>query len=473
MNIVYYLSSTMLKDRGVAIAGGHGYTYDASVESKRKLIKNAPTGYGYYVGATLQSIAVDQVNILSGRALNLPTEHEVSLTAITELLEYAKRESVDKVLIIGDCFNAFKLLKTPRLTEKFAENQIVIKARELFQALEPNVFLESELWANGGDGCKQASKQMDFAKALLELPNVPTSSLEVESIKDFKNPENDFNKLVTASRWFFNTGDNSTFYQPDEWGYRQYCFGRIDPQKNYYGKATPDVYYSSLFTKEPIVVLDKLYNFCRENKPNPYNILAAGNIDMIKSKEISRVIDVIPGVINKNELIASMAIGINASPVLVDFIDPPGLSYRIKDFQHHLSRYHEIFRKRDENNEFMKHRFVDITHLLFEQDEKGKWKINSNFTMNTLTIPVPVVAPGCLKPVTINLAVKYDMPDRSPLNSLLLNKIPEFKVWVGLDFNDDAGVAYYTVVDTPNFTYLHANSCANLRVYSLKELGLK
>lgn len=473
MNIVYYLNSTMLKDRGVAIAGGHGYTYDASKESKRKLIKDTPSGYGYFVGGSLQSIAVDQVNILSGRTLNEPTEHEVSLVAIIELLEHAKREGVDKILIVGNCSNAFKLLQTPKLTEKYAGNETVLKARRLFKGFESNIFLEDELWAKGGEGCKQAAKQMDFARALLELPDAPKSVLEEESVKDFKNPDNDFNKLVTASRWFFNTGDRSTFYQQDEHGFRQYCFGRIDPAKNYYGKATPDVYYSALFTKQPIAVLDKLYDFCKENKPNPYNLLAAANIDMVKSKEVSRVINIMPGKIKKNELIASMSIGIQDNPVLVDFIDPPGLSYRIRDFQHHLAGYHAVFRKKDENNEFRHHRFVDITDRLFEQDAKGKWKIHSEFTMNTLTIPVAIKAAGCVKDVVINLAVKYDMPDRSPLNSLIVAKIPEFKVYLGLDFSDPAGVAYYTIVETPEFTYLHANSCANLRVYSLKELGRK
>lgn len=473
MNIVYYLNSSKLKDKGISVSGGHGYTYDPLKESKRKLVKDTPSCYGYFVNGTLQSIAVEQVEILSGRTLRQENEYDAFLTHLNELLGYAKRVNAEKVLIITNSINGVKLCTTPKLTEKFANNELVNKVRALVKEFGNNVMFDNELWALGGEGAKQSCKQLDLATALLELQNCQEASLDVCTVKEFKDPENDFNRLVTATRWFFNTGDKSTFYQYDKYGYRQYCFGRVEPQKQYYGKATPDVYYSALFTKEPITILDKLYNFCQANKPNPYNLIAAAKIDLIKSKEISRVIDVLPGTIGKNSLTASMSVAGVDDPILVDFIDPPGLCYRIRDFHHVLSRYHEFFRERDEQGIFKCHKFIDITDRFFEKDQKDKWKLASNFTMNTLTIPIAIQAPGCVKDVTINLAIKYDTPERSALNSIIKEKNAEFKVYLGLDFQDEAGVVYYTIVDTPGYTYIHANSCSNLRVYSLKELGRK
>jgi hypothetical protein len=471
MNIVYYLTSTMLKDKEVAVSGGHGYTYDPAKESTRKLVKDAPSGFGYFVNGSLQSIPVDQVGILSGRTLRQKSEHEAFLANLVELLEWAKTIDLQKLLVITSSVNGMKIINAKQVTEKWADNPLVKRARELVKELGDKVIFDLEYWPKGGEGCKQATKQHDFAKGLLELPSSPDTHLDICTAKEFKNPENDFNKLVNASRWFFNTGDKSEFFKSDENGYRQYGFGRIDPDKGYYGKATPDVYYSALFTKTPISVLDKLYAFCQNNKPNPYNMLAAANLDMVKSKEISRIIDIMPGTIDKDKLMANMAIGANEDPVLVDFINPPGLSYRIRDFQDALRRYHSFFLQRDIDGKFKSHQWVDITDRIFEQDAKGKWKINAGFTQNTLTIPVKIDAPGCVKPVTINMGVRYDMPDRSAFNSLIVGKVPEFKVYVGLDFCDPAGVAYYTMVETPDFNYIHANSCANLRVYNLKELG--
>lgn len=473
MNIVYYLNSAKLKDKEVSVSGGHGYSYDPKVESKRKLVKDAPSCYGYFANGSLQSIPADQVEILSGRTLRQAFEYDAFLTHMVELLSHVQQSGCEKLLVITNSINGVKLCTTPKLTEKYSNHELALRVRKILAELGDKVIFDTELWAKGGEGCKQAAKQLEFSTALLELTGTQEATLEVQALKEFKNPENDFNRLVTASRWFFNTGDKSRHYVPDDHGYRQYCFGRIDPQKQYYGKATPDVYYSALFTKEPITILDKLFNFCQANKPNPYNMLAGAKVDLLKSKEIARVIDVMPGTIVKNDLVAAMSIAGNDDPVLVDFIDPPGLSYRIRDFQHSLGRFHDFFRARNELGEFKHHKFIDITDKFFERDTKGKWKLAKDFTMNTLTIPVPIQAPGCIKDVVINLSVKYDTPERSALNSLINTKVPEFKVYIGLDFEDPAGVLYYTVVETPEFTYIHCNSCSNLRVYSLKELGRK
>lgn len=472
MNVVYYLVSEAIKDKTIGISGGHGYSYSSdATESNRKLSKDTPSCYGYFVNGSLQSIAVTQQEIINGRGLGQETVHEAFLVHFTSLVEELRDKGIERLLVIHNCPNGQKLLTAATLTEKFRNNPIVQKAREAYKSMGNKVILDDEYYVKGGEGPKQAHKQMDFSKALVEVDQYEGVVIDILSPKEFKNPENDFNKIVTASRWYFNTGDKTRHHVTDEYGFRQYNFGRPEPQKHYYGKATPDTLYSSLFTKKSIEVLDKLFNFCQQKKPNPYNLLAGANVDMVKSKEISRVIDILPGTVVKNSLIAPMSIGTNEEPVLVDFIDPPGLSYRIVDFHEKLELYHTFFMKRDGNNTYQKHRFQDVTELFFVTDAKGKAKINPGFTNNTLTIPIPVECPGCVKPVTINLAIKYDCPERNAMNSLINNKIEGFKVWLGLDFTDDAGVSYYTIVETPEFNYIHCNAIGNLRVYNLKELG--
>lgn len=474
MNIVYYLVSEAIKDKNVGITGGHGYSYPAETkENTRKLVKDTPSCYGYFVNGSFQNIAVTPDGFYNGRGLNHPSLVEAFLSHFLQLMEELEGKEFGKLLIIHNCPVGQKLLNHPTVPEKFKGNATVERARETFKKYKDKIILDDEYYVKGGEGTKQAHKQLDFAKALMEIGVDEMVVLDVLSPKDYKNPDNDFNKLVSASRWYFNTGDKSEHYNVDEAGFRQYNFGRPEPLKHYYGKATPDAWYSVLFTKTPIEVLDKLFTFCKEKKPNPYNLLAAANVDMVKSKEISRCIDILPGKIVKNSLIAPMSIGSKEDPTLVDFIDPPGLSYRIVDFHEELRLFHLFFTKKDEKNEYRKHRFVDITDKFFVTDEKNKIKINPNFTNSTLTMPVPVECPGCVKPVTINLSIKYDVPDRSALNSILNNKITEFKVWLGLDFNDEAGARYYTIIETPDYHYVHSNAVSNLRVYNLRELGRK
>jgi hypothetical protein len=472
MNIVYYIVSSFNKDKNMALSGGHGYTYDPSKESKRKLVKDTPSVYGYFVNGNYQSIAVDQIDIYNGRVLNQPTETEAFLLHMELIINEWLSQKVDgnKLLLITNCVKGHKMVMANRHPEAVPA-ELFQRAHKLYDDNKKDIILDIEYYAKGGEGPKVGHKQLELAEALSELPGSDVVTLDKLDLKAYKDPEIDLNKLVTASRWYFNTGDKSEFLDVDENGYRTYAFGRVDPDKNYYGKATPDVYYSALHTKKPISVLDKLFSFCQKNKPNPYNIMSAGNLNFIKSKEVARIIDTLPGKFNKRELIASMSISGQEDPVLVDFIDPPGLSYRIRDFHSKLNFIYKFFKKRDEKGFYQKHQFIDITDSFFVKDEKGKWKIHPDFTNNTLKIPVMIDAPGCVKPVKVNLSIRYDTPERNSFNSLIVNKVEDIKVFLALDFNDEAGVGYCTIVNTPEFDYIHSNSISNLRVYNLKELG--
>lgn len=474
MNIVYYIVSTSLKsqDKSVGISGGHGYSYDPANESKKKLIKDAPTVYGYYVNGNYQNIAVDQVDIYNGRILGQPNETEAFLLHFELIINKWKEGKKDgeKLLVITNCVKGHKMLMNNRHPDSL-DADLFKRVYSLWKDQGKDVLLDIEYYAKGGEGPKTAHKQLELATAMCELPAPDKINLDVMDIKEYKNPEIDFNKLVTASRWYFNTGDKSDFYDVDERGYSKYTFGRVDPDKKYYGKATPDVYYSTLYTKERIKVLDKLFNFSQKNYPNPYNIMAAGELNFIKSKEVARIIDTIPGTFSKKELIAPMTLGGTENAVLVESIDPPGLSYRIRDFHAKLDMIYRFFLKRDETGRFQNNQFIDITNLFFVKDPKGKWKIHPDFTNNTLKTPVTIEAPGCVKPVKINLSIKYDTPERNAFNSLVVNKVENIKVFLALDFNDESGVSYCTIVQTDDFDYIHSNSISNLRVYSLKELG--
>lgn len=472
MNIVYYIVSTFIKDKNVGLSGGHGYSYDPNKESNRKLIKDTPSVYGFFVNGNYQNIPVDRVDIYNGRVLNQPNETAAFLLQLELIINewLVNKTDGNKLLIITNCVKGHKMVMAGRHPEGL-DPDLFKRVHGLYTEYKKDIIIDIEYYAKGGEGPKVAHKQLELATALSELPASKIISLDKLDLKSYKDPEIDFNKLVTASRWYFNTGDKSDFFDIDELGYRKYTFGRVDPDKNYYGKATPDVYYSSLYTKTPIETLDKLFTFCQRNKPNPYNIMSAGNLKVIKSKEITRVIDTIPGVFGKKDLVAPMTVGNTEDAILVEFIDPPGLSYRIRDAHSRLDFIYKFFRQRNEDGWYRKNRFIDITENFFVKDPKGKWKIHPNFTNNTLTVPIKIEAPGCVKPVTINLSVKYDMPERNSLNSLIVNKVEDMKVYLALDFNDDAGVSYCTIVSTPDYDYIHSNSNANLRVYSLKELG--
>lgn len=472
MNLVYYIVSAIARAAKVHTSGGHGYSYDPNVVSKRMVRKDSPTAYGYFVNGNLQSMGVDPINFYNGRIINQPSEVAAFLTHFKAIVtKWLEEESGSRILIITNGIKGVKHLTAGKLPKDMDE-EFFNSCCELYKKHKDSIIIDLDYYAKGGEGVKNADKQGDISNALAMFPNSKVIDIECLTPKEYKDPEIEFNKIVTGNRWFFNTGDASNYYETASNGYRRYEFGRIDPKKGYFGKATPDVFYSILFSKEPIQVLDKLFEFCKENVNNPCNLLSAGNVPAIKSKEIAKVINTIPGVFDKKNLVAPMALSGGSETTLVEHIDPPGLSYRIVAAMNSLDIYHEAFLKRGEDNKFGKCAFIDITDKFFVK-VNDKLKLSPEFTNEIIKYPIFIDSPHCPNKVKIQLSIKYDTPERNSLNSLIASKVNDAKVWLILDFSNEGGVSYGTITETPDFNYIHVNSNGNLHVYSLKELGRK
>lgn len=469
MNTVYYLVGNVNKETSLSSTGGHGYCYDSAVKGKKQVVKNVPTPYGYFVQSDYQSESVIVEKYLSGRAVGPESIQDLFMKHMEQLLNYHKNLEDGKLLLVT---NMPKLTKSFMAgTLKCSDSELSKRVNELYNSLKESIIVDFLLYPKGGLGCQYAHGNCRTAEMIARLKPDGDVKLYDLSAKEFTNPEVEFNNLVTASRWYFNTGDRSEFYDLTSNGRRKYHFGKVEPDKNYYGKATPDVYYSGLYTKESVNLLDKLYDFCKIAKGNDLNLLLAGNLNNIKSKEVARTVNDIPGEFKGNQLISPMRIRVDDEPGLVDYINPPGLSYRITEFLAELDDLYEVFLKKDNPHPACKITFMDITDRIFERDAKGKLKIHSEFVQATLKFTIPIVSPDCEKPVKVNISPRYDMPDRNSFSSLIKGKVDEVKVWLVLDFSDPAGVRYSTVTETPEFDYLHSNSCAGLHVYSLRELG--
>ena len=470
MNRVYYIVGKLLEKTGVGVVGGHGYCYDINNPGKKKVQKDVATVYGYFVNNDHQTESVNIDHYLSGRSsasgIQLAFLHHLEAILSQHI------ESGGGRLLIATSM--------PKLTKGFTagnafkdvDKEVFNRVYKLYEEHKSAVIFDLGLFPKGGLGCKHATNQLRIAEMLTSFGENETTVLNKLSEKEFNNPEVDLNPIITASRWYFNTGDTSQFYDLDENGCRHYYFGRVEPDKNYYGKATPDVYYSILVTKKPLSLLDKVYDFCKANKDNELNRIFAGNLNNIKSKEVSKTINDIIGQFKGNELISPMKIGSVDEPSIVEHLNPPGLAYRITGFMGHLEDIYAAFKKRDDRPEIKRTKFMDITDYFLEKTDK-KVKISPEFTAQTLKFNIPIEAPGCVMPVKIGLSISYDCPSRNAFAGLLKEKIEDIKVWLMLNFNDPAGVSFCTIVTTPEFDYIHSNAASNLRVYSLRELGRK
>lgn len=485
INVVIYLDSgteKLSRKETTSFAGGHGYTYDATIEGKKKLVKDVPTTMGYYVNDKSKSInVVNIIDIISITASCFENELTALLHALREILlkfntpDYnnlavvLKERKIPAIIKTND-FD--KLKEKMELTEK--EVTLALECREVFNKLlvdNRKVIFDLEGSVVGGFGNKKAAEQNSLAGVIsLWSTNKAEVIISKLGFKEYQEPETDFNKIVCAGRWFFNTGEGYDFYHKNA-GYRRYDFGKLDPEKKYYGKATPDVTYSTLYSKEDITLLDKLYEYAKAKIPNPNELLLAGNMQFVKSKDVARLIDSIPGVKKGKELQVPYKVGNNEEPTLIELIDPPGLSYKINAAIKDLGIIFYAFMKRDENGNFGQQHFMDITDFIYKKEvnKKGVTKVSlaTDFKSNVLKMIINAFHPKVECKVPITLSIGYDTPERTCFNSV---NDPSVKVYLALEFSNDKAIIYRTVTETDNWIYIHSAANSNLRVLNKSEL---
>ena len=490
MNLVVYMNARSLQQgkKHLYYLGGHGYSYTIANEGKKKLAKDVATTSGYYTGNNQKAntvVVVDDIlSLIVPNSGSLLQSVFKGFEAILDL--YVTTGSPYKNLCLitphKELQDVFKMdkdkvkegMRIGRTELTLADAEVLselLNVIERFKTLEGRkVVFDFAGSAEGGVGNKRAHKQMEVAEVVTLYGNETDPEVVITPRKEYENPESDFNKMVSASRWYYQTVNPEEFYATIH-GYRKYGFGKVEPDKNYYGKMTPDVTYSALYTKEPIVLLDKLFDFTCRKVDNPNGYLVAGDLNHLTSKEVARMIDSHPAVREGNNLVSPVTKG-NSKPILIELISPVLMSYRIRDIMSDIDVILDSFKARDAENRFKHTRFYDITDMVYtkEENKKGdvKVKLNPDFNQLKTVFNVKVEHPNAVKPVSIMLSIGYDIPERNAFNSV---EDPDVKVWVATDTRNAAGIRFCTLVETNGWIYIHMSGAANLKVLSLEDQG--
>ena len=493
INMVVYLLANAQgsdgKSKKAHYLGGHGYTYDLTQEGKKQLAKDVPTSTGYYTGnkQKANTVVITQ-NIVSLTVPGAKSRLDALLKGLNTILaEFVSKPEYKNLCIvtphkelelavktkIDQLDKNFKLGKET-LSDKEREDllQIIANVYILNKDPERKIIFDFAGSAEGGMGNRMAHKQLELAEVETVWAHMHKIHLSIVSRKEYENPESDFNKMISATRWYFQTGEREAFYEK-QFGYRVYGFGKVEPDKNYYGKLTPDVTYSKLYTLEPITLLDKLFEFTVSKIKNPDGYLSAGDLNGLTSKDVARLVDTMPAVPKNTDLVSPITKG-NGKPILIELIRPTMMSYRIREFLDIMDMQLKAFLEKDENNKYGYCQFYDMTDQVYTKEENGKGvvklKLHPDFNQLKTTFKVTVAHPQAVKPVTLMLSIGYDIPERNSFNSVT---DPDVKVWVITDTRNAAGIRYSTLVHTKDFIYIHTSAAANLHVLSLAELGKK
>lgn len=478
-NVIMYFKIGMCKENGtVYYIGGSGYEYDINIDGKKKLAKKVPTTNGYCFDNKIINNTVVIENIITTITTNYKSAQDcmidyfnLCLDSFKDDKEYNNIMFITKSTFINNLIKCGlnKLKKQNFVFNKNTLNEsLVIRMFELLDLYKNRkVIFNINDWVDGGQGPKMTLEICGLCNTICQLSDEVFNKLDKVSLKEYESPNNDFNKIVNSNRWYFYTGSRNAYYDDSE-GFRKYYFGKIEKKKAYYGKLTPDVNYSLLYTKEPIKHLDKLRDYTVEHIHNDNGLLYAGITSNINSKAISRIIDSLPGVPQKDRLIIPFKVGAQEDPTLIEMINPPGLSFRI--INDHLN-LNDIMK--DFLNERTKCRYKDITDLFYTIETNGKGveklTLNKDFKQSTEIIKCEDEHPNAVIPVKYNLVVGTDTPTRVNFNSVTDVNV---KVYLVTDTSNKNGSYVYTLVVTDDFLYLSRGG-ANLRILNLKELGEK
>lgn len=492
INFVIYIDSSLAelsRKKKLYYSAVHGYTYDLTKEGKRKLAKDVPTSSGYYTGNNQKAnTVVDVQDILTVFNPGVKTELSALLGSFLLILkEFVKDDSPYKNLCVitrhRELQQLSDLKKKDLNKEKLKignfsvlenEKALVLEVLGLLEQMKgfetPKLILyDFSASAEGGLGNRLCAKEMDTCLVETKWSCDPAPLLSLVSRKEYENPPTDFNRIVSASRWYFESNDDENFFSLKD-GYRCYNFGKVEPDKNYYGKMTPDVTYSRLYSREPITLLDRMYKFTNKKIKNPNHYLLAGDLRIVTGKDTCRLLDTIPGFIEDENLVSPITRQ-GKKPILVEVINPVMLTFRVREILDGLDIIYECFKDRDENNTKGHTKFYDITDELFVVEENKKQvkriKLRPEFTQNVSVHYTNVEHRMAKKLVRIMLSIGYDLPERNSLNTVT---DVDVKVWVAADTTNDKGVRYCTIIETKDYLYIHSSSGANLRVLSLSEL---
>lgn len=488
INMVVYLIASVTKvgKQKAFFLGGHGFTYNCETPGKKKLAKDVPTSTGYYTGNPQKPNTVVVVDeIMTTTVPNGSSVIDVLLKGLREVLELVVANNYKNLLIITPHkeLEALVKAKATALGPEFkigGEPLLVKETKELESILElvasitadkdRKILFDFAGSAEGGLGNRDAQKQLDLAQVISQWGFDKDPVTIIQTRKEYENPEVPFNKMVSATRWYFQTHDPEKFRELYE-GYRVYSFGKVEPDKNYYGKLTPDVTYSKLYTKKPLDLLDKLFDYTVKRIENKDGYLAAGDLNQLVSKDVARLLDTVPALPAKNQLV-SPYVKQNGRAVLIELIKPVMMSYRVREYLIAMDIIFESFLKKDANNVFNYATFYNITDLIYTKEVNGKGvtklKIHPDFNQLRTTIKIDVTHPESVKPVPIMMSVGYDIPERNAFNSV---EDPNVEVWVMTDTRNKQGLRYHTLVVTDEFIYVHTSAIANLRVLTVSELG--
>lgn len=503
LHMVLYTDGGCKPSRGIGGWGVHGYVYTNTKPKQGSGCKThtlTPKGYVPKAGADLEeeeagpskAVGVElagtavvekkghgELTILKyidgwGSLIPESTNNEAELTALHRALTVALELGVTTLYLrpdsnyviegYSDWLNGWArngwLTRslTPVANQELWKEILVLKQQ--LEARDVKVTFE---WVQGhsGDLGNDTVDQYASQGIVVGRKGVKIDDLQVVEAKGYWSPKVEINRMLSQSKWYFNTHMEDGYRTPD--GRYVYFLGEHGTEDDFIGKRVSDSMFSIVYLKDSDPVMEGIRRYVDSIDDRTSHNVMIGRLDNLFRVNHYNQVKSSEGLLLQR-LTRNMDLFTVNKVQLVKELDPPKLAFVAIDTLTNLNQILEYYIHGAEQNKVS---VTDLTDLLYEVTEttKGKsaCKLKPTFLSSTREYKVQAEynTGGSVGSCGLSLTVGLDLPDRNTLSALAV-RVPKVSLVTWRE--SDRAFRYATVVEAGDDIGIWAGIYSNLHI---------
>lgn len=473
---------------GVGGWGVHGYIYDTSEPKQGSGCKKAtPTAKGYMVGKEAKKKAVTVHHYIDGIGNILPksTNNEAELVATTSALLYllscaaSEPEFITEVTIYTDsryvCDGITQWItnwvKNGWLKSDGSDVVNVGLWKSLHEAYEKakSQFEVNIKWVKGhsGDLGNDLADAYATRAIYVGFKNQPLNNIELFDAKGYWNTKNDYNRMLSYSRWYFNSNAGGAL--KSECGRWVYHLGEHGKDDELLGKRMSDGRFSVVYLDEQVKPLEVIRGFQDKAIHRDLSSVVMGRLDNILSAKVQPDLERFGDLYLYADRLEDVYLAPDVP--LTKNLRPARLAFNaIEALTMLQSILDEYIREGDKKGLII----TDITDILYEAETSSKGKTTQKLLkhidsgLKGLDVEVKYDVGSRRGEISIPLTMGIDIAKRNALSGLAARE-PKVKVITWRE--SSMAFRYATVIEAGKDIGIWAGIYSNLRLLPSNPTG--
>lgn len=476
---VVYTDGGCRPSRGIGGWGMHGYIFTHEVPKQGSGCKGGyPSQKGYINEDKAKRPDAPPVSLISyvdgwGSLIPESTNNEAELTAALNTFEWAIEQDIktlhlkldSQYVLDGITDWVYKWSKSNWVKsdgQPYANVELWKKLHEARVALEDKFVLVSYEWVKGHSGAigNECADELATMGIVAGRKGIAHHEIVMSDAKGYWNSDADYNRMLSQSRWYFNTNVGGALKSDDgRWIYHLGDHGKDD---ELLGKRISDACFSIVYLKKPEPVLEIIRGYQDVVTENGYNSVVVGRIDKImQGSTYNEILERGPLLMHRpsNSVDLYMA---DEQPITKE-MRPPRLAFNAIESLTHLEGLLNDFLAAPETHKLV---VTDLTDMLYDVTETGKKKVcklKPTITNNTKSLEVMAgYDTGAQKgqaPVTLTVGI--DTASRNTL-AALAGLFPKVSMITWRE--SDVAIRYATIIEAGEDAGIWAGVYSNIRM---------